>query len=69
MQRTPHIFPPLLLSASLLLFNSFAAASDSVAYYSDSQNDRVVAFDPVEMSIRTVMPTKGENALSHRQGE
>ena len=60
MQRTPHIFLPLLLSSSLLLFNSFAAASDSVAYYSDSQNDRVVAFDPVEMSIRTVIPTKGK---------
>ena len=60
MQRTPHISLPLLLSASFLLFNSFAAASDSVAYYSDSQNDRVVAFDPVEMSIRTVMPTKGK---------
>ena len=60
MQRIHHIFLPVLLVVSLLLFSIFTAASDSVAYYSDSQNDRVVAFDPVEMSIRTVMPTKGK---------
>lgn len=61
MQSNLHISLPVLLSAWLPLFSSFAAASDSVAYYSDSQNDRVIAFDPVDMSIRAVMPTKGKN--------
>jgi hypothetical protein len=52
------ILKPLAISA-LLSLNGFATASDSVAYYSDNQNDRVVAFDPVTMSIRSVIPTKG----------
>jgi hypothetical protein len=58
MKRMIWILKPLALSA-LLSLNNFAAASDSVAYYSDNQNDRVVAFDPVEMSIKAVIPTKG----------
>lgn len=49
----------LVLSALMLSFGDLAAASDSVAYYSDNQNDRVLAFDPVEMRIRAVIPTKG----------
>ena len=49
----------LAFSALMLFTSNYAAASDSVAYYSDNQNDRVVAFDPVEMGIRAVIPTKG----------
>lgn len=49
----------LTLSAYLSSFSDFVSASDSVAYYSDNQNDRVVAFDPVEMRIRAVIPTIG----------
>jgi len=58
MKRKIWILKSLALSA-LLSLNGFATASDSVAYYSDNQNDRVVAFDPVEMSIKAVIPTKG----------
>ena len=58
MKRNTWILKPLALSV-LLSLNSYAIASDSVAYYSDNQNDRVVAFDPVEMSIKSVIPTKG----------
>ena len=58
MKRKTWILKLLVLSA-LLSLNSLATASDSVAYYSDNQNDRVVAFDPVEMSIKAVIPTKG----------
>jgi hypothetical protein len=58
MKRRIWILKLLSLSA-LLSLNNFATASDSVAYYSDNQNDRVVAFDPVEMSIKAVIPTKG----------
>ena len=61
MQRTPCMSGHLILTASLLLLSSYAAASDSVAYYSDSQNDRVVAFDPVEMNMNAVIPTRGTN--------
>jgi hypothetical protein len=57
MQRKPFIFRPMALS--LLVLSGHAAASDSVAYYSDNQNDRVVAFDPVEMRIRAVMEARG----------
>ena len=49
----------LTLSALLLSLSDYTAASDSVAYYSDNQNDRVLAFDPIEMSIRAVIATKG----------
>ena len=58
MKRKTWILKPLALSV-LLSLNSYAIASDSVAYYSDNQNDRVVVFDPVEMSIKSVIPTKG----------
>jgi hypothetical protein len=58
MKRKNLIIKPLTLSV-LLSLNSYATASDSVAYYSDNQNDRVVAFDPAEMSIKAVVPTKG----------
>jgi hypothetical protein len=47
------------LSALILSLGNVATASDSIAYYSDNQNDRVLAFDPVEMSIRAVILTKG----------
>ena len=43
MKRKTWILKSLVLSAFLSL-NSFATASDSIAYYSDNQNDRVVAF-------------------------
>ena len=59
MQRKPFIFRPMALSLSLLVLSGHAAASDSVAYYSDNQNDRVIAFDPVEMRIRVVMEARG----------
>ena len=59
MNSTPYISLPLLLSASFFAFSNYADASDSVAYYSDSQNDRVVAFDPVEMGVRAVIPARG----------
>jgi len=59
MKRKIWICKWLVLSALMLSLSDFATASDSVAYYSDNQNDRVVAFDPVEMSIRAVIPTKG----------
>ena len=49
----------LVLLVLMFSLSDLATASDSVAYYSDNQNDRVVAFDPVEMSIRAVLPTKG----------
>lgn len=52
------ILKPLMISV-LLSLSGYATASDTVAYYSDNQNDRVVAFDPVEMSIKAVIPTKG----------
>jgi len=58
MKRKTWILKPLALSV-LLSLNSYATASDSVAYYSDNQNDRVVTFDPVEMTIKAVIPTKG----------
>ena len=58
MKCNTWILKPLVISA-LLSLNGYATASDSVAYYSDNQNDRVVAFDPVEMSIKAVIPTKG----------
>jgi len=59
MKRKIWICKWLVLSALMLSLSDFATASDSVAYYSDNQNDRVVAFDPVEMSIRAVIQTKG----------
>jgi hypothetical protein len=49
----------LALSALICSLSDLAIASDSVAYYSDNQNDRVLAFDPVEMRIKAVIPTKG----------
>ena len=58
MKRKNLIIKLLALSVMLSL-NGYATASDSVAYYSDNQNDRVVAFDPVEMNIKAVIPTKG----------
>ncbi|MEA1888152.1 MAG: hypothetical protein U9N50_00030 [Pseudomonadota bacterium] len=58
MKRKTWILKPLALSV-LLSLNGYAIASDSVTYYSDNQNDRVVAFDPAEMSIKSVIPTKG----------
>jgi hypothetical protein len=58
MKHKTWMYKSLALSA-LLSLSSYAIASDSVAYYSDNQNDRVVAFDPVEMSITAVIPTKG----------
>ena len=61
MHRKLSIYRPMALSSALLLLSGYAAASDSVAYYSDSQNDRVVAFDPVAMSIRAVIPARGSN--------
>jgi hypothetical protein len=59
MKRKIWICKLLALSVLMLCLSDFAIASDSGAYYSDNQNDRVVAFDPVEMSIRAVIPTKG----------
>ena len=53
MEHKIWMYKSLALSA-LLSLSSYAIASDSVAYYSDNQNDRVVAFDPVEMSITAV---------------
>lgn len=53
------LFRWLALSALMLPSINSAMASDSVAYYSDNQNDRVIAFDPIEMGIRAVIPTKG----------
>lgn len=58
MKYRAWILKPLGFS-TLLFLNSFGTASDSIAYYSDNQNNRVVAFDPVEMSITAVIPTKG----------
>ena len=58
MKSKTCILGSITLSA-LLFLSSFASASDSVAYYSDNKNDRVVAFDPLEMSIKAVIPTKG----------
>ena len=59
MKRKARICSFLALTAMMLSLGNFAAASDSVAYYSDNQNDRVVTFDPADMSIRAVIPTKG----------
>ena len=59
MKRKFSICKILMLSALMLSLSNIATASDSVAYYSDNQNDRVLAFDPVEMNIRAVIPTKG----------
>jgi len=59
MKHKIQIFKLLALSVLIFSLSDLATASDSVAYYSDNQNDRVVAFDPVEMSIRAVFPTKG----------
>ncbi len=59
MKRKTWIIQLLTTTALMWLLIDFAAASDSVTYYSDNQNDRVVAFDPVEMTIRGVIATKG----------
>jgi hypothetical protein len=59
MKRKYRKFKVLALSALLLTVSDISAASDSVAYYSDNQNDRVLAFDPVEMELRAVIPTMG----------
>jgi hypothetical protein len=59
MKREIPMCKLLVLSALMLSLSDYASASDSVAYYSDNQNDRVVALDPVEMSIRALIPTKG----------
>ena len=61
MRRKPRLPRSLLLLTPLMCCSGYVAASDSVAYYSDSQNDRIVAFDPVEMSIRAVIPVRGSN--------
>ena len=61
MQCTSHSSASLVLSCLLSLTSGSAAASDSVAYYSDSQNDRVLAFDPVEMRAVAMLPVRGNN--------
>ena len=59
MKRKNLIGQLLALTALTWFLIDLAAASDSVAYYSDNQNDRVVAINPVEMTLIGAIPTKG----------
>lgn len=48
----------LAVSLPFMAMSSSVIASDSVALYSDNQNKRVIAIDPVAMEIKEVIKTK-----------